>query len=93
MEDPRVRVNARTSRRTGAILFFQDEASVWGDFHAGTTWGIVGETLRLPQAPTAQRRLCHMLMDGTPEDLINDVKTSFGGKVTVGEDLAKFRTN
>ncbi len=34
-----------------------------------------------------------MLMDGTPEDLINDVKASFEGKVTVGEDLAKFWTD
>ncbi len=33
-----------------------------------------------------------MLMHGTPADLLSDVRPSFDGKLTVGEDLAKFST-
>ena len=40
-EFPLIREQAQ---RAGAIVFFQDEASVRSDFHAGTTWGVVGET-------------------------------------------------
>lgn len=32
------------AQRAGAMVFFQDEASIRSDFHAGTTWGIAGET-------------------------------------------------
>ena len=40
-EFPLIREQAQ---RAGAIVFFQDEAWVRSDFHAGTTWGVVGET-------------------------------------------------
>lgn len=30
--------------KVGGLVFFQDEASVRCDFHAGTTWGVVGQT-------------------------------------------------
>ena len=33
-----------------------------------------------------------MLMNGSPADLLVDVRSSFDGKLTVGEDLAKFST-
>lgn len=32
------------ARRTGAVIFFVDEASVRSDAHHGTTWGKIGET-------------------------------------------------
>lgn len=32
------------ARRTGAVIFFVDEASVRSDAHRGTTWGKIGET-------------------------------------------------
>ena len=41
IEFPSIRAEAA---KAGAIVFFQDEASIRSDFHAGTTWGIVGET-------------------------------------------------
>ena len=33
---------AAEAKRIGAAIFFQDEASVRSDHHAGTTWGLVG---------------------------------------------------
>jgi transposase len=38
---PAIRAEAK---KLGAIVLFQDEASVRSDFHAGTTWGLVGVT-------------------------------------------------
>jgi transposase len=38
---PKLREQAR---RTGAVIFFVDEASVRSDSHRGTTWGQLGET-------------------------------------------------
>jgi len=35
---------AAEAKRVGAAIFFQDEASVRSDHHAGTTWGLVGQT-------------------------------------------------
>ena len=32
------------ARRTGAVIFFVDEASVRSDAHRGTTWGKIGQT-------------------------------------------------
>ena len=32
------------ARRTGAVIFFVDEAAVRSDAHRGTTWGKIGET-------------------------------------------------
>ncbi|MBI3191435.1 MAG: winged helix-turn-helix domain-containing protein [Pedosphaera parvula] len=32
------------ARRTGAVIFFVDEAAVRSDAHRGTTWGKVGQT-------------------------------------------------
>lgn len=34
----------KLARRTGAVIFFVDEASVRSDAHRGTTWGKIGET-------------------------------------------------
>jgi transposase len=34
----------KEAARRGAVIFFADEASVRTDFHAGTTWGLVGQT-------------------------------------------------
>jgi transposase len=33
-----------TARRTGALIYFVDEASVRSDSHRGTTWGKIGQT-------------------------------------------------
>lgn len=38
---PKLRAQAR---RTGAVIFFVDEAAVRSDSHRGTTWGKLGET-------------------------------------------------
>lgn len=40
-EYPRIRAQAK---REGAEIFFEDESGVRSDFHAGTTWGIKGQT-------------------------------------------------
>ena len=32
------------ARRTGAVIFFVDEAAIRSDAHRGTTWGKIGET-------------------------------------------------
>jgi len=40
-EYPAIRARAA---REGAAIFFADEASVRTDYHAGTTWGVVGNT-------------------------------------------------
>ncbi|MEY4211117.1 MULTISPECIES: IS630 family transposase [Methylomonas] len=32
------------TKRTGAVIYFADEAGVRSDFHAGTTWAPVGRT-------------------------------------------------
>jgi transposase len=34
----------RAAKRTGAVIYFVDEASVRADAHQGTTWAPVGET-------------------------------------------------
>lgn len=34
----------REARRTGAVIYFVDEAAVRADDHRGTTWGLVAET-------------------------------------------------
>jgi transposase len=40
-EYPRIR---QLARQNGAIIFFEDEAGVRSDYHAGTTWGMRGKT-------------------------------------------------
>jgi transposase len=47
---PQIRALAK---REGAMIFFQDEAGVRSDFHAGTTWAPRGETPIVPA--TGQR--------------------------------------
>ncbi|MEE9279078.1 MAG: IS630 family transposase [Myxococcota bacterium] len=49
-EFPRIRALAK---KEGATLFFQDEAGVRSDFHAGTTWAPRGQTPVVPA--TGQR--------------------------------------
>lgn len=49
-EFPRIRALAK---KEGATLFFQDEAGVRSDFHAGTTWAARGQTPVVPA--TGQR--------------------------------------
>ncbi len=41
------------AQRTGAVIYFADEAGVRSDFHAGTTWAPVGRT---PTVKTTGRR-------------------------------------
>lgn len=41
------------AKRTGAVIYFADEAGVCSDFHAGTTWAPVGPT---PTVKTTGRR-------------------------------------
>ena len=49
-EYPAIRVLAKRSRAT---LLFGDEAGVRSDYHAGTTWGVRGQT---PVVPTTGQR-------------------------------------
>jgi len=55
-EFPRIKERAK---REKALIFFGDEASVRSDYHAGTTWGAIGQTpvIRV----TGQRVSCNML--------------------------------
>lgn len=50
VEFPRIQ---RLAKREGATIFFQDEAGVRSDFHAGTTWAPRGQTPVVPA--TGQR--------------------------------------
>ncbi|MDR0284831.1 MAG: IS630 family transposase [Propionibacteriaceae bacterium] len=42
------------AKKTGAVIFFADEASVRSDHHAGTTWGAVGRTPVIREATGAR---------------------------------------
>jgi transposase len=55
-EYPRIR---RQAREVGADLYFGDEAGVRSDSHAGTTWGIKGQTPVV--GSTGQRSSVHMI--------------------------------
>ena len=55
-EFPRIKARAK---REKAQIFFGDEASVRSDYHAGTTWGAIGETPVV--RATGQRVSCNML--------------------------------
>lgn len=49
----------------GAVIFFQDEASVRSDYHGGTTWGQVGRTPVVKS--TAARYSVNMLSAISPQ--------------------------
>ncbi len=60
-EYPRIRAWAR---EVGAHIYFADEAAVRSDYHAGTTWGIRGQT---PVAESsAERYKVNMISAVTP---------------------------
>lgn len=71
-EFPAIRAAAA---KAGAVVFFQDEASVRSDFHGGTTWGKVGQTpivkstgarysVNMMSSVSAQGALHFMLVEG-----------------------------
>jgi hypothetical protein len=47
------------AKKTGAQIFFGDEAGVRSDYHAGTTWGVKGKTPVVPR--TGGRNSVNML--------------------------------
>ncbi len=47
------------AKKTGARIFFGDEAGVRSDYHAGTTWGVKGKTPVVPR--TGGRHAVNML--------------------------------
>ena len=47
------------AKKTGAAIFFGDEAGVRSDYHAGTTWGVKGKTPIVPR--TGGRNSVNML--------------------------------
>ena len=47
------------AKKTGARIFFGDEAGVRSDYHAGTTWGVKGKTPVVPR--TGGRNSVNML--------------------------------
>ena len=55
-EFPRIK---RRAQRENALIFFGDEASIRSDYHAGTTWGVRGQTpvVRV----TGKRVSCNMI--------------------------------
>jgi transposase len=60
-EYPRIRALAR---KVGATIYFADESAVRSDYHAGTTWGIRGQT---PVAvSSAERYKVNMISAVTP---------------------------
>ena len=70
---PAIRAEAKEE---GAIVLFQDEASVRSDFHAGTTWGLVGVTpvvrttgarysVNMISSVSAQGKLHFRVIEGT----------------------------
>jgi transposase len=63
------------AKKVGAEIYFGDEAGVRSDYHAGTTWGVIGQTPVVPatgqrfsmnmiSAVSAQGRLRFMVVDG-----------------------------
>jgi len=69
---PAIRAEAA---KVGAVVLFQDEASIRSDFHSGTTWGVVGHTpvvkttgaryrVNMISAVSAQGALKFMLTEG-----------------------------
>jgi len=72
-EYPRIRALAK---RHGAQIFFGDEAGIRSDHHAGTTWGVKGQTptvrstgarfgLNMISAVSAQGEMRFMVVQGT----------------------------
>jgi transposase len=72
-EYPRI---AAEAKKTGATVYFADEASVRSDYHAGTTWAPVGQTpvvastgarfsVNMISAVTAQGALRFSIVEGT----------------------------
>lgn len=59
---PTIRAEAA---KLGALIFFQDEASVRSDYHAGTTWGLLGETPVVDT--TGARRSVNMISSISPQ--------------------------
>jgi len=69
---PAIRAEAA---QVGAVVLFQDEASIRSDFHSGTTWGVVGHTpvvkttgaryrVNMISAVSAERALKFVLTEG-----------------------------
>jgi transposase len=50
---------AKRAKREGAVVFFADESGIRSDYHAGTSWGPVGQTLIVKA--TGARFGCNML--------------------------------
>lgn len=72
VEFPAIKAEAA---KAGGTVFFQDEASVRSDYHAGTTWGLLGQTpvvqttgarysVNVMSAVSAQGALHFMLVEG-----------------------------
>lgn len=61
---PQIRAEAD---RLGASIFFADEASVRTDFHAGTTWGVIGQTPIVES--TGERKAIKMISAINPRGL------------------------
>jgi transposase len=73
------------ARRTGALIFFVDEAAVRSDAHYGTTWGKIGQTPVVED--TGDRFGVRLISAVSPR---GDMKfASFEGKMT-GERFIEF---
>ena len=65
MEKGHLPPDRRLAAEEGASIFFQDEASVRTDHHAGTTWGPVGQTPVVTK--TGERKAVKMVSAISPK--------------------------
>lgn len=96
----------REARRTGAVIYFVDEAAVRADDHRGTTWGRVGETpvvedsgdrfgLRLISAVSPRGDLKFTIFEGRMTsdrfvEFLRQLRADTGKPIIVIADNAKY---
>lgn len=94
------------ARRTGAVIFFVDEAAVRSDAHRGTTWGKIGETpvvrdsgdrfgLRLISAVSPRGDMKFASFEGSMNgekfvDFLQKLRQDVGGPLIIIADNASY---
>jgi len=92
---PSIRAEAKAQ---GAVIYFGDESGIRSDYHAGTTWGPVGETpvveatgrrfsLNMISAVSPQGEFRFMLHDGSVD---TEVFCEFLKRLLIGTDRPVF---
>jgi transposase len=99
----------RQARRTGAIIYFVDEAAVRADGHRGTTWGIIGNppvvedsgdrhTFKLISAVSARGDLKFAVFEGRMNGerfvaFLKKLRADTGKPIIVITDNARYHTH